>query len=127
MRENTAHYGGLVESLGVDAAVSVRRAAVGSILRYARRGDVVAALPFGTSEGEALEVRARETSPLVSAPISKLHLPKDVVIGAVLRDGQLLVATGDVQIQAEDRVVIFAPQRRIADVQKLVAVGFDFF
>jgi trk system potassium uptake protein TrkA len=126
VRENTGHYSGLTESIGVDASVSVRHAAIGSILRYARRGDVLAAQPFGNTEGEALEVRARETSPLVSAPVSKLRLPKDVVIGAVLRGDELLVATGDLTIQPDDRVVIFAPQRRIADVQKLVAVGFDF-
>jgi trk system potassium uptake protein TrkA len=127
VRENTAHYSGLVDQIGVDASVSVRQAAVGSILRYARRGDVVAALPFGVTEGEALEVRARETSPLVSAPIAQLRLPKDVVIGAVLRDGAVVVATGAMQIQAGDHVVIFAPQRRISDVQKLVAVGLEFF
>ena len=126
VRENTAHYSTLTESIGVDASVSVRHAAVGSILRYARRGDVLAAQPFGKTEGEALEVRARETSPLVSVPLRQLKLPKDVVIGAVLRGDELLVATGDLTIQPDDRVVIFAPQRRIADVQKLVAVGFSF-
>jgi len=126
VRENTSHYTTLTESIGVDAAVSVRHAAVGSILRYARRGDVLAAQPFGTTEGEALEVRARETSPLVSAPIAELHLPRDVVIGAVLRNDHVLVPTGGFQIQPDDRVVIFAPQRRITDVQKLVAVGFEF-
>ena len=126
VRENTSHYTSLIESIGVDAAVSVRHAAVGSILRYARRGDVLAAQPFGTTEGEVLEIRARETSPLVSMPIAKLQLPRDVVIGAVLRDGELLVATGELKIQPGDRVVICAPQRRIADVQKLVAVGFEF-
>ena len=74
VRENTSHYTALTESIGVDAAVSVRHAAVGSILRYARRGDVLAAQPFGATEGEVLEVRARETSPLVSVPIAKLQL-----------------------------------------------------
>ena len=126
VRENTSHYTALTESIGVDAAVSVRHAAVGSILRYARRGDVLAAQPFGATEGEVLEVRARETSPLVSVPIAKLQLPRDVVIGAVLRYDQLLVATGSLQIEPGDRVVICAPQRRIADVQKLVAVGCEF-
>ena len=68
----------------------------------------------------------RSRSPLVSVPIAKLQLPRDVVIGAVLRYDQLLVATGSLQIEPGDRVVICAPQRRIADVQKLVAVGFEF-
>jgi trk system potassium uptake protein TrkA len=125
-RENTAHYSSLTASIGVDAAVSVRQAAVGSILRYARRGDVLAAQPFGNTEGEALEVRARETSALVSSPIRELHLPKDVVIGAVFRGETLLVATGELTILPGDKVVIFAPQRRIADVQKLVSVGLHF-
>jgi trk system potassium uptake protein TrkA len=127
VRENTAHYTSLIDSVDVDAAVSVRQAAVGSILRFARRGDVLAAVPFGHTEGEVTEVRAHATSALVSAPISKLRLPKDLVIGAVVRGEELLVATGDLQIQPDDRVVIFAPQRRSDQVQKLVTVGLGFF
>ena len=110
----------------MDAAVSVRHAAVGPIPRYARRGDVLAAQPFGTTEGEVLEIRARETSPLVSLPIAKLQLPVMWLLAPCCVTASLLVATGELQIQPGDRVVICAPQRRIADVQKLVAVGFEF-
>jgi len=127
VRENTQRYADLLTTIGIGASVSVSRTAVASILRYARRGAVRAAVPIGNLKAEAMELQAKETSKLVAKPIASLGLPKDLVIGAVVREGQPILPTGDLQILPEDEVVIFSPGRHLKSVQDLVSVSLDFF
>ena len=52
-------------------------------------------------------------------PINRLLVPEGAVIGGIIRGEISFIATGDFQIQAEDRVVVLALPNAIKDVERL--------
>ena len=46
-------------------------------------------------------------------------MPKDSILTAIIRQGELVVATGDAQIRTGDQVVIFALPDAIKQVEAL--------
>jgi trk system potassium uptake protein len=52
-------------------------------------------------------------------PIQKLKFPEKALIGGIIRNNQGLIATGDMQLKANDKVVVFALPQAFALVDKL--------
>ena len=77
--------------------------------------------------GEVIEAEALETSPLVGRPLKDARLPSGVIIGAIVRDGEVIVPRGETVIAAKDRVVLFATYEAVKKVEKMFAVRLDFF
>jgi len=48
-----------------------------------------------------------------------LHFWPSAILGAVTRNNEVIIPSGDTQLQAGDRVVIFSLPKAVADVEKL--------
>jgi trk system potassium uptake protein TrkA len=68
-----------------------------------------------------------ETSSLVGQPLRETELPEGVIIGAVVRDGKVITPTGSTVVQTNDRVVIFAVNEAVKQVEKMFSVRLEFF
>ena len=77
--------------------------------------------------GELIEAEAMETSPLVGLPLNQAKLPSSVLVGALVRDGQVIIPRGNTVIQAKDRVVLFAEKEAIRSVEKMFSVRLEYF
>jgi trk system potassium uptake protein TrkA len=80
---------------------------------------------------EALEAIAHgdyRSSKVVGRSIANLDLPEGATIGAIVREDDVIIATGDVVIQAEDHVIIFVTNKKqISAVEQMFQVGLTFF
>jgi trk system potassium uptake protein TrkA len=76
---------------------------------------------------EVIEAEALETSPLVGKPLRELDLADGIRIGAIYREGKVIVPDGASQIAAKDRVIIFAMAERVRQVEQMFRVSLDFF
>jgi trk system potassium uptake protein TrkA len=76
---------------------------------------------------EIVEAEALETSPLVGTPLKEIKLPSGILIGAILRDGEVIIPRGDSVIAAHDRVVVFAAASAVRKFEKMFAVSLEFF
>ena len=124
---NKHAYGQLITTLGIDAVVNPRVITVSTILQHVRRGRIRGIYSVREDFGEVIEAEALETSPLVGKPLRDAKLPAGVIIGAVLRDGKVIVPRGNTVINAHDRVVLFATYEAVKKVEKLFSVRLDFF
>jgi len=132
---NRKSYGDLMQGGQIDIAVSPSYATLSALLRFVRRGDVVAAHSLRRGAAEALELIVHgdeKSSRIVGKPIEQIELPRGVIIGAVVRGSaeltQVLMAHHDVVIQAEDHLIVFVENKRIIPrVEKLFSVGLGFF
>ncbi|HIJ63884.1 MAG TPA: Trk system potassium transporter TrkA [Rhodospirillaceae bacterium] len=124
---NKTDYQLLMSTLGIDVVVSPRAITVSKILHYVRRGRVHAAHSLHEGFGELMEADAMETSPLVGKPLKEIKLPGGVLVGAVVRDGKVINPRGSTVVQANDRVVMFAPADAVKKVEKLFSVSLEFF
>jgi trk system potassium uptake protein TrkA len=124
---NSPAFGGLTESLDIDAVVNPRAVTVSKILQYVRRGRIRAVYSVQNGEAEVLEAEALETSPLVGRPLRELELPEGIRIGAVFRNGSVLMPSGGLVIQTRDRVIIYAASERVRQVEQMFRVSLEFF
>jgi trk system potassium uptake protein TrkA len=124
---NKDTYEPLVTNLGIDVVVSPRNITVSTILQHVRRGRIHSVHTLREGFGELIEAEAMETSPLVGLPIKDANLPSGVMLGAIVRDGEMVVPHGDTVVQANDRVVLFAAKDSIRKVEKLFSVRLEYF
>jgi trk system potassium uptake protein TrkA len=109
----------LVHEAGIDVAISPRTAIANAVLRFARGGDISSITTFLEGETEILELVVREGTTADGAILSELPLPKDVLIGAVVRDGNAEIARGRTKLRDMDRVIAFAMPETTAAVQRI--------
>jgi len=124
---NNPTYATLVGGLGVDVAVSPRESTVSTILRRIRRGRILAVHSVHDGMAEIVEAEALETSPLVGTPISEIKLPTGILIGAILREDEVIIPRADTVIRAHDRVVTFVAANAVRKLEKMFAVRLEYF
>ena len=124
---NTTSYGPLIGTLGIDTVVSPRAITVSTILQHVRRGRIRSVHTISEGFGELIEAEALETSSLVGVPLREADLPDGVVLGAIVRDGEVVIPRGDTVVRTGDLVVLFAATQAVKKVEKLFAVKLEFF
>lgn len=124
---NKMTYGPLITTLGIDVVVSPRAITVSTILQHVRRGRIRSVHSLGDGFAEIIEAEALETSPLVGAPLKEIDLPAGVIVGALVRDGHVIIPRGTTVIQGNDRVILLATAGAVKRVEKMFAVRLEFF
>lgn len=128
---NRSAYVSLVQGGKIDIALSPAHVTIGSLLAYVRQGDVAVVHSLRRGAAEALELVAhgdRQSSKVVGRRIDEIDLPKGATIGAIAREGEVIVAHHDTVIDAEDHVIVFVINKQILrKVEKLFQVSVGFF
>ncbi len=124
---NKSTYEPLIGSLGIDVVVSPRNITVSTILQHVRRGRIHSVHTLREGFGELIEAEALQTSELVGKPLKEVELPQGVLLGAIVRDGKMICPRGTTVVQAKDRVVLFAAEEVIREVEKMFAVQLEYF
>lgn len=128
---NRQAYGELMQGSHIDIAISPAQATMSELLRYVRRGDIVAAHRLRGGLSEVLELVAhgdKKSSKAIGKRISDLDLPKGASIGAVVREQEILVSDPNTVIEPEDHVIVFVPSRdQVRQVEKIFQVSASFF
>ena len=79
------------------------------------------------THAEAIEIVALETSDLVNKPLRDIKFPKGAIIGAVVKDNDIIIPTGDTTILPGDRVIIFSLTSAIPSVEKTLMVKMEYW
>jgi trk system potassium uptake protein len=108
----------LLREAGIDVALSPRTASANGVLRFVR-GGVAAVATFLQGEAEVLEFEVKEGSPADGAIVAELRLPKDVLIGAIVRDGKAQIGRGRSQLRERDHVIVFATPKAVTEVRRV--------
>ena len=128
---NNPAYVDLVQGGEIDIAISPQQATIGSLLTHVRRGDVVNVHSLRRGAAEAMEAIAhgdKASSKVVGRAIEDIDLPEGTTIGAIVRNGEVLIAHDDTVVESDDHVILFLVDRKkIREVERLFQVGFSFF
>jgi len=111
----------VVESVGVDVAISPRRMTASAVLRFIRAGQIMSAAVLEKSAGEVLEFVVSASSPACGPPLAQVRFPPGVIVGAVVRDDQVHVPDGRFQLADGDVAVVFTLPKSVREVEKLFA------
>ncbi|OSM02546.1 putative TrkA-N domain-containing protein [Magnetofaba australis IT-1] len=119
-------YISLAEQLGVDAIVSPQLAAIGSIMRFVRKGRVIDAAPLLNAQLEAVLAEVHANSALDGVPLRKAKIPRDVLVGAVAQGEEVArIPDGDTVLKPGDRVLLIAPRRGLSRVDNFLTKGAE--
>ncbi|MCG8467952.1 MAG: Trk system potassium transporter TrkA [Gemmatimonadetes bacterium] len=114
-------YAPLASRLGVDATVSPRLSAANTILRYVHKANVSSVAALRGVDAEAVEIRIGPRAPALGRPLRDLGLPREGVIGAIVRDRNVIMPRGDDAVQAGDQLVLFAEPDVMPKLERLFA------
>jgi len=124
---NRAIYSDLVREIGLDVIVSPRFTTAASILCHVRKGRILGMSPLGDGTLEVVEAEAFATAMILDAPLKSLKLPKDTVIGAVVRGEEVIIPNGETVILPHDLVVLVSRAESIREIERLFEVRLEFF
>jgi trk system potassium uptake protein TrkA len=112
------NYIALAESIGIDTVINKKLLTASNIYRFTMNTDVQAIKLLTGTSAEVLEFIVKPGSPATHAPIRDLGFPAEATIGGIVRGGRVVMAVGDTEIVAYDRVVVFAKPAARAQVGK---------
>ncbi|MGM0646772.1 MAG: Trk system potassium transporter TrkA [Bacteroidota bacterium] len=111
-------YIDIAQSIGIDTIINKKLITASYITRFTMDAEVANLKCLSGVDAEVLEFVVKEKTPITKKPIKKLHFPENAIIGGIIRGDDSLIATGDIQIQKDDRVVVFALPETIKKVNR---------
>jgi trk system potassium uptake protein TrkA len=109
----------------VDMIVSPDQITVSGILSHIRKGDTMKVHSLQHGKAEAIEIVVHgdeRTSQVVGRKIKDLNLPEGVVVGAIVRDNDLFMASKKLVIEQGDHVLMMLTDvRKTHQVESLFA------
>ena len=102
------NYTKIIDRLGIDAALNPVDITASNILKFIRGGKVISVSLLLGGEAEVTEIVVSKDSPFINTTLTDLKLPTGVVIGAIIRHGEVIIPKGDSMIFPNDRIVIFS-------------------
>jgi trk/ktr system potassium uptake protein len=113
---NKASYRNIYDIMGVDHAISPRILCANEILRFVRSGSPSAIAVIADGKAEVLELTARFPE---ARKIKELGLPRGAVIGALVRDDQVRIPTGETSVEEGDQVIVFTLPETLEQVERI--------
>ncbi len=99
----------LFEKVGIDVVLSSRGAAITSVVRnvLSSQTDLVAEFEHGDVIVLRLDVPAHRQP----TPLPEMHAPGSAIIGAILRDGKVIIPHGNDHVVGSDRLMVFCSRQ----------------
>ena len=114
--ENTAFF----RQMGVDAVVCAANTIAGTVEQLAFVRDLAAMAPVDDGRVSITEVFIPEDAPAVSRKLWEINLPREVIVGCVLRRDQTLIPHGDTRILAGDSLVLLSSAHQVKDAIRVL-------
>lgn len=103
--------------MGIDSVVCAITAITGIIEQQAFVDKIATLVPIGEGRVSIAEVPIPGTAPAVGKKLWEMNLPKQVIIGCILRGDTTMVPRGDTRILAGDMLVLIS-----SDKQEMAAI-----
>ena len=108
----------LAESMGVDAIINKKLITAGRIYKFTLSNKVRFIKYMSGTNAEVLEYIVAPETAITKHMLKDMNFPKNAIIGGIIRGNEAIIAVGDTQIQAYDRVAVFALPEAVKEVDK---------
>ncbi|WP_219410462.1 Trk system potassium transporter TrkA [Proteus terrae] len=116
-------YVDLVQGGVIDIAISPQQATISALLGHVRKADIVSVSSLRRGVAEAIEAVAHgdeNTSKVVGRRIQDIKLPPGTIIGAIVREQDVIIANASHSIEQGDHVIMFITDKKyVPEVEKL--------
>ena len=108
----------LAESMGVDAIINKKLITAGRIYKFTLSNKVRFIKYMSGTNAEVLEYIVAPDTTITKHMLKDMNFPKNAIIGGIIRGNEAIIDVGDTQIQAYDRVAVFALPEAVKEVDK---------
>ncbi len=115
---NKASYRQIYDLLGVDRAISPRVLCANHILRFVRSRSVSSIAVIADGRAEVLELEARHRDGKAERKVKNLGLPRGTVLGAIVRDNEVMIPSGDSVVKNGDQVILFTLPENLSSIEE---------
>ena len=112
----------MLDALGIDVALSPRLVAANMILRFVRGGGTIAVATLLASNAEVIEIKVPEKGSFLDIPLKNLHVPRGAIIGAIVREGRVLIPFGETVLWPDDNLIVFFTSDSMAAVHEFFEI-----
>ncbi len=114
-------YVPLLSRLNIRHALSPKACAANRILTISKRQTISSVISLYEDQAEVMEVEIGASSPIAGIPIADLadEVPRDLLFCLIENRGRLLIANGSRILSPGDTVVVIAPPKHAALLQRL--------
>lgn len=115
---NKIDYLPIMPTIGMDAVVSKQLLTVHAVQRHIRQRMVASIGTLPGLDAHVIEYIVAPDSRITRKPLREIRFPGNALIGAVVHNEGLIIPTGETQLVAGDRAVVFALPGALRDVEK---------
>lgn len=108
------------EVVGVDVAISQRKLIAEEIIRFTRESGTEAVSLLEEDRAEVLELEIPEHSKVSNRPLNERMFPTGTIVGAIVRDQEVITPRGSDRLLPGDHAIIFAMESKVKAVEALV-------
>ena len=108
----------LAESMGVDAVINKKLITAGRIYKFTLSNKVRFIKYMSGTNAEVLEYIVAPDSAITKCQLKDMKFPQNAIIGGLIRGNESMIAVGNTQIEAYDRVAVFALPESVKAVDK---------
>lgn len=112
-------YINISQTIGIDTLINKKLIAASNIFRHIRKGEIVALANLHNVDAEVFEFEVQPNAKITQKIIKELRIPREAIIGGVIRDGKALMSLGDFQLQSGDKAIVFCLPEAITIVEDL--------
>ena len=107
--------------IGIDISIDPHLITISRILEKVRSGRIRSVYSIGEGFGEVIEAEILNNSDFANKKLSDLSLPKNIRIGAILRQDKIIIPNSETIFEVNDDVVFFSETNSIKKLEKLLS------
>ncbi|HMU05520.1 MAG TPA: TrkA C-terminal domain-containing protein, partial [Saprospiraceae bacterium] len=112
-------YTHISQNIGVNTMINKKIIAANNIFRFVRKGKVEAIASLHGVDGEVIEYVIHKENKMTRLPLRQIKFPDQAIIGAVIRNDETIIPTGDFVLMVNDKVIILALPGAIGKIEDL--------
>lgn len=110
------NYINLAETVGIDTIINKKLVTASNIFRFTMNTDVQAIKCLNGCDAEVLEFIAKPDSVVTKGKVKHINFTHEAIIGGIVRGDKTFIVTGNTEVKAYDRVVVFALPSAISKI-----------
>jgi len=116
---NNAAYLSIAGKIGMDVVVSKQSLTVNAVQRFIHQQQVASIAGLPGIGAQVIEYIAGHGCEITCGELKDVRFPHNAIVGAVLREDDLIIPHGDTQIRPGDKVVVFALPQAVNELERL--------
>ena len=110
----------IFEKLGITVAFSATQIIASLIEQQTASSDIQNLLPIAEGKVNVSEIALEADNPVVGKTIDEIQLPNGTLISCILRQGEVIVPSGENSLQALDRLIVIGQPESYGQLMRLL-------